>query len=50
MILEPVIKGELNLRIVELLENKYPEFQVNVNMINKESLANQKEENSSSSG
>ncbi|MGE5356757.1 MAG: Mrp/NBP35 family ATP-binding protein [Deltaproteobacteria bacterium] len=39
--LEPVMKGELNLRIVELIDEKYPSFQVNVNMISKESLMNQ---------
>lgn len=42
------MKGELNLMIVELLSERYPDFQVNINMLNKASLASQKPENGSS--
>jgi ATP-binding protein involved in chromosome partitioning len=46
--LEPIMKGELNLIIVELLSERYPEFQVNINMLNKASLTSQKPQNGSS--
>jgi ATP-binding protein involved in chromosome partitioning len=45
--LEPILKGELNLKITELLSDTYPEFQVNINMLNKEALSGQKPENGS---
>ncbi len=40
--LEPMMKGELNLRTVEEIQKVYPEANVNVNMITKEVLAAQK--------
>ena len=46
--LEPIIKGELNMRIVELLSKEYAEFQVNVNMLNKDALTQQKRANGTS--
>ena len=40
--LEPMMKGELNLRTVEEIQKIYPDANVNVNMITKEVLAAQK--------
>lgn len=39
--LEPIMKGELNLQIVDNFAEKYPGFEVDVNMVTKEALANQ---------
>lgn len=39
--LEPMMKGELNLLVVEAIEKLYPEANVNVNMVTKESIAAQ---------
>lgn len=35
---EPILKGELNLQIVDIFEKNYPEYQVNVNMISNDTL------------
>ena len=40
--LEPIMKGELNLRIVEKISEKYPDHEVDVNMVSKETLQTQK--------